>query len=78
MIATCIHCGYRFDSAIETHTFCEEGKSKCDCPCAGPFCTSLIHPCQKPKEHISQRDYMYIEFKKEVIKDIIQYLKKYD
>ena len=38
-----------------------KGKTVCDCPCLGPFCTDLIHPCNKPNKHILQRDVAVIE-----------------
>jgi hypothetical protein len=31
-------------------------KKLCDCPCNGPFCNSLIHPCLVPHKHRSQAD----------------------
>lgn len=45
-------------------------KPECNCDCNGPFCNTLVHPCKKPTKHTSQRDWMYWEFKKEVLDEV--------
>lgn len=38
-------------------------KKLCDCPCPGPYCTSLTHPCKRPDIHYSQRDQAVMEIR---------------
>lgn len=49
-------------------------KKLCDCPCGGPFCDQLMHPCFKPEEHYPQRDQALVEIRKEIISDYKQRL----
>jgi len=45
-------------------------KKHCDCPCAGAYCTNLVHPCQKPKEHYSQAEEFTNEIKQDLYKKL--------
>jgi hypothetical protein len=55
-----------------------ENKIKCDCPCNGPFCYDLIHPCKKQDEHYSPREDSLLESAKNYLEKVIQSLIKED
>lgn len=44
----------------------KKGRIECDCLCLGPFCSNLIHPCDKPTIHYTQRDQMLVDFYEEI------------
>ncbi len=45
-------------------------KIKCNCPCKTAFCDDLIHPCDKPGEHYTQREALLFDFVDGVISDL--------
>lgn len=53
-----------------------KGKIRCDCPCPGPFCNSLAHPCKKPKEHYLQSDQAIVEIRQQQHAEIRQRFKE--
>lgn len=42
----------------------------CNCPCPGPYCQTLTHPCSKPDEHYPQRDKEYNNIYNQALKDV--------
>ncbi len=53
-----------------------DGKIFCDCPCPGPFCNNMTHPCQKPEEHIPQDLEAIIDIKNKYKKELASKIKK--
>lgn len=44
-----------------------KNKVECDCPCKSPFCSNLIHQCDQPDKHYSQREALMFDFEDQAI-----------
>jgi len=47
-----------------------KGKILCNCPCNGPYCIDLIHPCSKPHLHYPQREKAIVDIRNNLRKEL--------